>query len=103
MMHPPSQCIQPRHVVLGPKSGYSYIYPDLDASDLELIRTKTTVNLSLYFTAKHVLLEGLHVSAGIYNLLNQKMYIYPAVNTGLNVLPEQAREFNIKFTYELGN
>jgi outer membrane receptor for ferrienterochelin and colicin len=57
--------------------------------------------VNLFFNYRHVLINGLTIGAGVYDLFNERPITPQSYNSGIAPIPGRSREYVLKISYQL--
>lgn len=79
-----------------------YVYNKLDEEENPILGSlEANTQLNMYLHHDHLLVDGLTLGFGVYNLLNQDASIPQPYNGGFSPIPISGREFTLKLLYHL--
>ncbi len=81
--------------------GKRFAFTELDADDEPMATPISDYLLMNVFLNYRNLLPGLHLGAGVYDLLDQRVPYLQAYNGGFAPIPGRSREFILKISYQL--
>ena len=87
--------INPTMIVTSPR--YNYVEDSLGA--VSYIKYESNLLMHLYFRYEDLLLKGLDVGIGAYNIFNQNPFYINAYSHDIRALPYSGREYLIKASY----
>lgn len=77
---------------------YTYVHSDKNWESADLVSFNNSAILSLNFVYSNII-NGLSISAGVYNLGNVKYYYLNSYSGWQNPIPSQSREYSLKLSY----
>lgn len=89
-------CINPNYIFYSKR--YTYLFNDLGELELKKLSPSNLVNLCISYEN---LIKGLTVSAGVYDIFNEKYSFINAYKAGIDPIPTPGREIYLKLRFEL--